>query len=238
MANLLALVQDACDQIGIPRPNAVIGSTDPQARQLLRLANADGKSLARRHDWQALIVEKTITATATEEQTSGIPTDFDRMIPGSFWNRTQDRQVAGPLSPQRWQMLKSGFIIMPYDCFRIRGSDLLMNPVPTENDSLAYEYISKYWCGGADHDGSPTQAAWASDTDVSFFDDELHVLGLVWRYKKSRGLEYSEEFADYETRLASLAGHDGGQASLDMGLGDDGSAVVEPSVIDGNWSIT
>ena len=238
MANLLSIVQDAADEIGIPRPNAVVGSSDAQARQMLRLANADGKALARRHDWQKLIIEKTITATATEEQAGGIPVDFDRIIPGSFWNRSQDRQVAGPLSPQRWQLLQSGLIIMPYDCFRIRGGDLLMNPTPTAGDSLAYEYVSTYWCGGADHEGVPTQAAWASDTDVSFLDDELHTLGLIWRYKRARGLDYAEEFAAYEARYASIAGVDGGQATLDMGLGDDGSAVIEPSIIDGNWSIT
>jgi hypothetical protein len=237
VANLLAIVQDACDEIGIPRPNAVIGSSDPQARQLLRLTNADGKALSRRHDWQKLVMEKTITATATEEQTGGIPTDYDRLIPGSFWNRSQDRQVAGPLSPQRWQMLKSGLIIMPYDCFRIRGGDLLMNPVPTAGDSLAYEYVSKYWCAGAS-DEAPDQDAWAQDTDIAFLDDELLTLGIIWRYKRSRGLDYAEEFAGYELRCASLAGVDGGQASLDMGLGDDGSAVIEPSIIDGNWSIT
>lgn len=238
MANLLAIVQDACDRIGLTRPNAVIGSSDPQARQLLSLSNSDGKALVRRHDWQKLIMEKTITATATEEQTGGIPTDYDRLIPGSFWNRSQDRQVAGPLSPQRWQMLKSGLIIMPYDCFRIRGNSLIMNPVPTAGDSLAYEYVSTYWCAGAS-DETPDQAAWVQDTDIAFVgDDELLTLGIIWRYKRSRGLDYAEEFAEYEMRLSSMMGVDGGQATLDMGLGDDGSAIIEPSLIDGNWSIT
>lgn len=236
MADLLDIVQEACDRIGLVRPTIVIGSSEDQARQLLSLSNQDGKDLARRHDWQKLIKEKTITATATEEQTSGIPSDFARMIPGTFWNRTQDRRVAGPLSAQRWQMLKSGLIVLPFDAFRIRGNALLMNPTPTANDSLAYEYVSTCWCAGS-ADTVPDQTAWVADTDVAFLDDELMVLGLCWRYKRARGLDYAQEFEEYETRLAALNGVDGVQADLDMGMGDDGSAVAAPYVQDGNWSI-
>jgi hypothetical protein len=236
MATLLSIVQEACDRIGLVRPTAVVGSSDDQARQLLSLSNQDGKDLVRRHDWQKITKEKTITATATEEQTSGIPDDFARMIPGTFWNRTQDRRVAGPLSAQRWQQLKSGLIVLPFDAFRIRGNALLMNPTPTASDSLAYEYVSTCWCSSTG-ETAPDQAAWVADTDLTYLDDELQVLGLCWRYKRARGLDFSQEFDEYETRLAHLNGVDGVQADLDMALGDDGSSVSAPYVQDGNWSI-
>lgn len=235
--SLLTIIQDAADRIGIVRPSAVIGATDQQIRGLLSLSIQDGKALARRHDWQKLTKEKTFTATATETQSSVIPTDFDRMIPGTFWNRTQDRQVAGPLSPQRWQMLKSGIIVLPYDAYRIRGNDLLMAPTPVADDSMVFEYITTYWAASA-ADTTPDQTTWVADDDVSFLDDELQTLGVIWRFKKARGLEYAEEFAEYERRFAQLAGTDGGMATIDLGLGDDGSSVIDPYITDGNWSIS
>ncbi len=45
---LLALVQQACSEINIPQPSALISSTDDQAIQLLALANREGKDFS--HD--------------------------------------------------------------------------------------------------------------------------------------------------------------------------------------------
>jgi hypothetical protein len=234
--SLLTIVQDAADRIGLVRPSQVVGNADAQARAFLAAAQQEGKALARRHDWQRLIKERTFTATATEEQSGVLPADFERMIPGSFWNRSQDRRVAGPLSPQRWQLLKSGLIVMPWDSYRVRGDSFLMNPTPTANDAFAFEYVSTYWCGAADAT-TPTQAAWVADTDIGFLDEELMTLGVMWRFKKARGLEYAEDMQEYELQVARAKGADGGMADLDMGLGDDGSAVIDPYITDGNWSI-
>lgn len=234
--SLLTMVQNACDRIGLVRPSIVVGSSDSQVRRLLALSNQDGKALAKRHDWQELITEKTFSATATTTQTNAIPTDFDRMVTASFWNRTANKRVVGPLSPQRWQQLQAGIIVMAFDCFRIRGSDLLMSPTPTAGHSMAYEYVSKYWCGGA-ADTSPDQEAWVADSDISFLDEELMTIGLVWRFKKSAGLDYGEDFTDYEARLASLMGNDGGQTDIDMTPGE-GQETFAPHINDGSWSIT
>lgn len=233
---LLTIVQDACARVGVEQPYVVIGSPVQHIVSMLALSNQDGKSLARRHDWQKLQAEKTFTATATETQSGVIPSDFDRFVPGTFWNRTQNRQVAGPISPQRWQLMKSGIVVLPWDSFRVRGNDLLMSPTPTASDSMVFEYVRNAWCASSG-DTTPDQTAWASDTDEAFLDEELLTLGIVWRFKKARGLDYGEDMQDYELRFASLSGVDGGMATIDMGLGDDGSSVIDPYITDGNWSI-
>ena len=235
--SLLTILEDAADRIGLPRPTAVIGSSDHQTRQLLSLANQVGKELQRRHDWQRLTVERTITATATETQSSALPTAFDRMVPKTFWNRTANRRVAGPVSAQRWQAVKSGLVIQPWDSFRIRGNDLLMTPTPTAGDTLAFEYVSKYWCM-SDGDTSPDQAEWAADNDTSIWDDEVHTLGIVWRYLKARGLEYAEVFRDYEVEVARLISNDGVISDIDMGGGEEAHITLEPYITDGSWSLT
>jgi hypothetical protein len=215
----------------------VIGSTDQQIRALLSLSIQDGKALAKRHDWQRLQKEKTFTATATETQSAMIPSDLDRFIPGTFWNRSQDRRVVGPISPQQWQQLKTGLLIMPWDSFRVRGDALLMNPTPIAGDAMAFEYVTTYWAASAS-DTTPDQATWVADDDISFLDDEVQTLGVVWRFKKARGLEYAEEFQEYEVRLAQLMGVDGGQSTMNMGIDDGGSNLSLPYVTDGNWSIS
>ena len=147
--SLLTLIQDATDRLGIVRPGSVIGSADQQVRQLLGLANQEGKELARRHTWQSLQKEKTITATATETQTSAIPADFDRFINGTFYNRTLNRRVEGPLTPQEWASYKASTSTVLFDAFRQRGDALLLAPTPNADDSYAYEYVSTYWVATA-----------------------------------------------------------------------------------------
>lgn len=232
--SLLTIIQDAANRIGIPQPAAVIGSSDPQVRRLLGLAQQEGKELAKRGPWQALVAEKTLTATATETQSGAIPADFDRMIEGTFWNRTQDRRVVGPLTAQKWQQLQTGLYTSVWDAFRIRGDALLMYPTPTAGDSLAYEYVSKYWCENAA--GATQRAAWVADDDVGILDEELMTLGLVWRFKKANGLEYGEDFRSYEMAVSQKLAHDGGSSILDLGMADDGPGPFDPYVPEGSWS--
>jgi hypothetical protein len=234
--SILTIVQDVSNRIGLPVPSTVIGSNDTQVRQLLGLAQQEGKELSRRGPWQVLTKEKTITATATEIQTGAIPTDFERMIEGTFWNRTQDRRVVGPLTPQKWQMLQTGLYSLMWDAYRIRGNDMLMSPVPQAGDILAYEYVSTYWLTNAA--GSTERASWTADDDVAKLDEELITLGVIWRFLKAKGLDYSEAFSTYERMVERKLGNDGGMAILDLN-GDrlDGAGgAYDPFISEGNWT--
>lgn len=234
--SLLSLTQDACDRIGLPRPSLVIGSSDTQVRQLLGLAQQEGKDLARRGPWQELTKETTFTATATTTQSGALPSDFERMIEGTFWNRTQDRRVVGPLTPQKWQMLQTGLYSLVWDAFRIRGTEILMSPAPTAGDTLAFEYVSKNWCTNAN--GSTERSSWVADDDVGLLDEELLTLGLIWRFKKAKGLDYSEEFRSYEQMIEKKLANDGGMGVLDLNGDrlDGGGGAYDPFIPEGTWS--
>jgi hypothetical protein len=109
-------------------------------------------------------------------------------------------------------------------------------PTPSAAETIAYEYVSKYWCGDLD-DTTPTQSRWAVDTDEPFLDAELMTLGCVWRFLRARGLDYSEAFRTYEDAVVNRMAHDGGQAILDLANVSEGG-VSDPTIADGNWSIS
>lgn len=235
--SLLTIVQEVADRVGIPRTTAVVGSNDMQIRQLLALVNQDGVELARRHPWQRLIKEKVFTTIAAEAQPGVIPEDFDRFVDGTIYNRTKTRMAQGPLTPQEYQDYKSRLASLVYDAFRVRGNEFLILPTPGAGDTWAFEYVSTWWVLAAGG-GAPSKAGFTSDDDDSVFPDEIHKLGLTWRYKRSRGLDYAEDFNSYETFFKMLTGRDGGRRILSMGGIPDKRVPKAPTAPDGNWSIS
>ncbi len=214
--SLLTLAQAAARQLNVAVPSVIVGGTDETSMLLLRLATEEGVSLMRRYPWQALQTEKTFTTVAADSQTNALPTDFDRMLPETMFNRNTRRRVAGPLSPEEWQQTKATLVTYVNPTFRIRGDAILMSPNPPAGETVAYEYISKNHCKTA---GGVTQADWALDTDLSRLDEGLMTLGLVWRFRQVKGLSYAEDINLYERRVSDAEMRDGVKARLSSSCG-------------------
>jgi hypothetical protein len=205
--SLLSLCQDAAVQLSLPRPTAIVGSSDLTALLLLRLAQEEGEALAARYPWEILQTEVTFTTLAAETQTGVVPADFDRVIPDTIWNRTTRRRVVGPLSADEWAESKAKLRVYVNPTFRIRGGSFLMTPTPPAGETVAFEYVSKNFCRSS---GGTAQAAWALDTDVGRLSESLMKLGLVWRFRAAKGLPYGEDLALYEKRVLEAMMRDGG----------------------------
>jgi len=77
MSTLLQNVQNVCLELGLPSPNAVATSTDPQVLQMLALLNRTGDILSTERDWQVLASEyrfETVYYTYTGDVTDGSAT--------------------------------------------------------------------------------------------------------------------------------------------------------------------
>ena len=233
--SLLTILQDAADRLGVVRPASAIGSSDQQTLRLLGMAQAEGKTLARRHPWQSITRLKTFTGVAASIQTDALPDDFDRFVPETFWNRTQKRFVNGPLSPQAWQAIQAKDIPPVSDAFRLSTGNILITPNPVTTDTYAYEFVSLKWCTTAD--GATRQAAWTADDDVGLLDEELMTIGVVWRFKKTQGFNYSEEFRNYEIEVTQLMARDGGSRTLRMGSDIDVTRPFVPTFSDSSWPL-
>lgn len=202
---LLSIVRDASDRLGLTRPSSVIASTDQNTLALLGLAQEEGKTLARRHTWQVLQAEHTFS-TADGTASYALPSAFDRILIDTVFNRTRRRRMVGDLSPAQWQETQASLVTMVNPAFRIRGSLFLISPTPSAVETVAYEYISKNWCQSNISTG---QAAWAADTDTGILDEELMTLGVIWRFRAAKGLDYAEAMNNYEIEVAKAITRDG-----------------------------
>lgn len=213
---LLSVIQDASRRIGFAAPQAAVSSTDPTTTQLLAFAQEEGYTLARRHEWQVLQTEYTFpTANGTESY--ALPSDFSRILKETVFNRTERRRMYGDLTPSQWQETKASLVTMVNPAFRVRGGLFLISPTPTAVETIAYEYITTKWCQS---NSGTAQSAWAADTDTGLLDEALITLGIIWRYRKAKGLEYGDDMNTYEMEVNKSIMNDGVRTRIDTGASE------------------
>lgn len=233
--SLLSMVQKTAKRLNLNSPSAVIGNTNKEVIQLLNLADEEGQDLAQRYRWQRLINESTFTTVATESQgamTTIAGADFGWICNDTVWNRSRNRRMF-PVDDVQWQMLKSNTITGPDEYFRIRGNTFIVIPTMTAGHTVAFEWVSKNWCQSS---GGTGQSAWAADTDTGVLDENLMSLGLLWRFKRAKGLDYAEDFSLYEAQLANAMARDGAKKRLATGSAITTRFLDRKSISEGSWS--
>ena len=231
---LLTIIQGASDTIGLNRPSAIVSSTDGNVRTLLSFAQTEGRELLERFAWTQTQLEATHTTLAAELQgvMETIAPGFGYIINNTFWNRTLTQPVPGPLNPSEWQGLKARVATGPYSSYRLQGGKLYGYPAPAAGNTWAFEYQTTYFCQS---EAGVNQSAWTADTDVGILDENLMELGVVWRFKKKNGLDYSEDFRIYEQKLANETARVGGKRTLSMNGGGMGATGLYTP--EGSWSV-
>lgn len=191
---LLQIVQDACKDVGQPRPSGVASATTETPGRMLRLLNKAGRQLIKDHDWNILMDVESFTAVATQAQTHPHPpSDFDRFTSQtSLWDVTLKRPVVGPLPLEKWLRVIVDNTNGMDKFWTMIGGQINITPTPTTSDDFTYAYQSKNWV--ADSADTP-KASFTADDDYPRIDDELLVLELVWRWKASIGIDYAEDLA-------------------------------------------
>lgn len=218
----LTIAQAAADEIGIPRPSSLVGSTDPTARQMLALLNRQGHFLARGadlgHIWGAQCRDKAVTVTSGTA-TYAVPTDFLYIVNDTMWDTTNDRPMI-LRSSQEWQAIKRSGLTTPATSknWRLVGESdgtyanaatsyyVEIDPTPTNStDTFFYEYVSS---GFARQNADAAAGTFDHDSDNPIFPEQLFILGLIWRWKRAKGLDYTEEKQEHDRHLETAVAQD------------------------------
>lgn len=212
--SLLTICQAAATRIGIPTPASIVGSSDETNKRLLALAQEEGQDLAYRKAWNQLLLDAVFTTDgSTAYDLSTIAPAFDYMTTQRAWNRT-DREPVTYINPDQYQAEIAWGVLSVNNKFRIRNDQLIIEPAIATGQTLAFEYMSRAFCKSAT--GTP-QLEWLADTDTGRLDEDIMKLGLVWRYRKMIGFDYSGDLAAYERRVAAAMARDGASPTINMG---------------------
>jgi hypothetical protein len=75
-----------------------------------------------------------------------MPSDYDRKIDRTDWDKTKHWEMLGPETAQQWEWLLSGYISTgPRIRYRIFGGYFQIWPMVTTADTLGFEYVSNAW---------------------------------------------------------------------------------------------
>jgi len=150
---------------------------------------------------QVASASNTGTTMAFGQESYSLPSDYDYMITGTQWDRGFRWQVLGPLTPQEWQVLKSGLSPTgPRRRFRIMGGKFFLDPIPYDSNTLVYEYHSNGFALAGD--GVTVKTSFTADSDTYALPDDLLVMGMIWRWRRAKGLDYGEEFKTYDDAMS------------------------------------
>lgn len=204
-----AVVTNIPDTTGLATTYMVNGTGIPQDCYIQSVDSATQVTLSQ-------------TATATDTGVTlnfcqtmyTLPSDWQRPIPNTQWDKTRRWVMLGPTAPQMWQWLKSGYIATgPRIHYRILGNKFQIWPQIAANEYLGFEYVSKNW---AYNSGGTAQSSMATDADTCVYDDSLMIAGLKKLYWEVKGFDTTRFEMDYQTVLNSLLAGDKGARILRM----------------------
>lgn len=182
-------------------------STDQIGIEMADLANEVAADIAESYDWRDLT--KIATFVGDGVQTAfPKPADYDRMVNGStvddqanwFWGYCPFASV------NDWmRFTNGGYGLVEPGGWIILDGQFHFYPAPT--GTATFPYISSEWARS--EDGDPL-SRFEADYNTFVLSERLLTLGLLWRWKAQKGLDYSEDMANYELALAQAQMRDKG----------------------------
>ena len=210
------------------RPGSLFSNTDPTAMEMADLINEVADEVFKFYDWERLLRLCNIVGDgATIEHP--MPVDYDRMPvkqdihPSSWtlWRYTQARDR------DQWLDFMNGLPTVSPGFWIILGGTMNIFPPIQTGDTANFYYASNHlW---RDANGDPKREA-TEDSDTFMLPERLLTLGLIWKWRAQKGLEYGEDMRTYEIALAQEINRDRG-SRIQRGGGRTGRWRA-----DGRWA--
>lgn len=229
---LLDTIQTVTNELSLPQPSVVVTSFDLTTKQLLALAQASVEELVEMFDWQALL--KTHTFQTVPAQTLyDLPTDFNRLVGNTVWDRGVAFPISGSHNPQTFQSLQSGIFKQgPYYRFRIIGDKFELLPTPESVTTVAFNYISGHAIKSAQ---SVAKERFTADDDKTIFRNRLLINFIKLKLLQVKGFDTSVAMQDFNTSYNAAIGQDVPSGALLMAQSTVSPLMNDANIPDGNW---
>lgn len=205
---VLSACQSAAIRLVGQRPSSIFAADDQFALEMQDLANEVSTDIAKSHDWQAFTALHTIIGDGVTTAFP-LPDDYARMLihadiidTNNFawgYSRITDINDWIWITERELQALPGSWILF--------GNQFQFVPAPADNAEAVFPYIVKNIVLSS---GGTPKALFTQDTDTYRLSERLLTLGLVWRWREQKRLDYGADQANFEKAFNEEAGRDKG----------------------------
>lgn len=216
---ILSCAQDAAVILNRPQPTSLFSTTDSFAAELLVAAKQVAESLVKEeHDWRNLTTLATCQGDASTVifPLASVAPGYERLIKGAKLHslRFKNATFRAARDLDEWLFINDNLLVgSPGNWVLLNKSVQIFPPMPV-SDTARFYYISNLYAAKAD---GTAQATFLADTDTFALDERLMRLGMVWRWRANKRLEYAEDLKDYEVAKSAAMGAEKGNQVIVVG---------------------
>jgi hypothetical protein len=207
MTLVLEILARAGRQCSVIPPSSWLTATDQTSLEVLDFLGETVDDILDRVDVVGP-VSKTATITGSGLEDYTLPTDLLRLHRGKYavYERLRTRRDCVPISDDgEWEYLKELGTAGAYRYFRLQGYDgayTMGFQRPLEDSvTVVVNYVSNTWLVN----GSTFKSSFTDEADNCLLPRKLVELGIVWRFRRRKGLEYNDMMTEYELEMAKLS---------------------------------
>ena len=208
--SILSAMQSAAIRLVGQKPAVFFTSSDVFEQEITDLVNEVAKDICKYNDWQALTKIYNLPSDGVT-QAFDLPADYDRQLVVTdiqdlnnwVWgyehatniNEFLYYKARGPqITPGAWIMY---------------NNQLNFYPAPVAANTATFPYISKNYALDSNNSG---KSEFTADTDNFIINggEDLLTLGLVWRWRENKKLDYTGDQEAFTMRADQLAAKDKG----------------------------
>lgn len=202
MKSILEICQEVADLAATKRPQDLFSSASQQDAIFLSTAKSALDSLLRYGDWQELTKEGVLRTSGKREKylMDEVCPDFFSILNNTIYVKDNNEKLIGAITPQEWMREKYFNETSSDTKFIIQNGMIKFLTPPQDGIKIVFQYRSNITCLDAQN-GYMEKSIINKNTDVPIFDEYLVKLGILWRWLKRNGMDYSEEYNEYEKEL-------------------------------------
>lgn len=200
--SLLTMCQNVLAETGWPVPSTISNSGDGTAKQIFAIANTELRAISEALSWPHLEIEYPFSTVAGQSIYLW-PVGFRVLAQQSLFDKNEYYGLRGSTGLQFWELLKYGRLAsICSSSFRVvyplGVAGIELTPAPTGVSEMVAVYYTNMYATNAQGQSVPQYAA---DTDVSKVPERYVELGVKWRFRRAKGLDFSAELAEYNATV-------------------------------------